>query len=215
MAVVCKQGRCLNHRWRLFCVTNSTTCCFVFPDPKIGMGGPYFPPKAHPVPLSPGRHTAHHMPCVYICTYVSLGDDAVCANFVGFRGSVPLLPHLCPLSVPEGGDMWGIFGKPLKRAIWNTLGLFSQISKSIHIPPPPYVMTCLHMEAKLVKNPKKCQNTQSWHLLNVPERHYMLYYYIIVFLYYICVCVCVYEYDRRNINIFFYRLYLWQRVRVH
>ena len=44
----------------------------------------------------------------------------VCANFVHFRGSQPLLPHLCPLSVPKGGGMWGIFGKRLKRANWNT-----------------------------------------------------------------------------------------------
>ena len=34
---------------------------------------------------------------------ISLGPYAVCANFVRFRGSVPLLPHLCPLSVPEVG----------------------------------------------------------------------------------------------------------------
>ena len=33
---------------------------------------------------------------------ISLGDVAD-ANFLGFRGSVPLLPHLCPLSVPEVG----------------------------------------------------------------------------------------------------------------
>ena len=32
---------------------------------------------------------------------MSLGDDADYANFVGLRGSVPLLPHLCQLSVPE------------------------------------------------------------------------------------------------------------------
>ena len=29
-----------------------------------------------------------------------------------FQGSVPLLPHLCPLSVPLGGGMWGMFRKP-------------------------------------------------------------------------------------------------------
>ena len=36
--------------------------------------------------------------------------------------SVPLLPHLCLLSAlwGGGGGMWGIFGKLLKRAIWNT-----------------------------------------------------------------------------------------------
>ena len=30
------------------------------------------------------------------------------------------VPAECPKG---GGGMWGIFGKPLKRAIWNTLGL--------------------------------------------------------------------------------------------
>ena len=32
---------------------------------------------------------------------MSLGDVENCANSLGFRGLVPLLPHLCPLSVPE------------------------------------------------------------------------------------------------------------------
>ena len=41
---------------------------------------------------------------------ISLGDYAVCANFVGFRGSVPLLPHLCPLSVPKVG-LCGVFSE--------------------------------------------------------------------------------------------------------
>ena len=34
---------------------------------------------------------------------ISLGDDAVPANFVGFRGFRTLLPHFCQLSVPEVG----------------------------------------------------------------------------------------------------------------
>ena len=34
---------------------------------------------------------------------ISLGDRADYANFVGFGGLVPLLPHLCQLSVPEVG----------------------------------------------------------------------------------------------------------------
>ena len=44
---------------------------------------------------------------------------------------MPLLPHLFPLSVPlggGGGGMWGIFGKPLKRAIWNTPGLHAVLT---------------------------------------------------------------------------------------
>ena len=34
---------------------------------------------------------------------ISLGDGGEHANFLGFRGSVPLLPHLCQLSVREVG----------------------------------------------------------------------------------------------------------------
>ena len=52
--------------------------------------------------------------------HISLGDGEEYANTERFQGSPRLLPRLCPLSVPKGGGMWGIFGKPLKRAIWNT-----------------------------------------------------------------------------------------------
>ena len=57
---------------------------------------------------------------------ISLRDTAFRANTERFQELVPenaLLPHLCPLSVPKGGGMWGILGKPFKRAIWNSLGL--------------------------------------------------------------------------------------------
>ena len=47
-----------------------------------------------------------------------------------------------------------------------------QISKSIHIPPPPPpVTTCLHAEAKVAETTEKCQNPQSWKVMNVPERN--------------------------------------------
>ena len=39
--------------------------------------------------------------CVHVC--ISLWDVTFHANTERFRGSVPLLPHLCPLSVPEVG----------------------------------------------------------------------------------------------------------------
>ena len=39
----------------------------------------------------------------HIFLAISLGDAADYANFLGFWGSVLLLPHLCPLSVPEVG----------------------------------------------------------------------------------------------------------------
>ena len=51
---------------------------------------------------------------------ISLWDTAFGANTERFQGFLPLLPHLCPLSVPKGGGMWGIFGKPFKRAILNS-----------------------------------------------------------------------------------------------
>ena len=41
--------------------------------------------------------------CVVGCCCISLGDGTEPANFVGFQGSVPLLPHLCQLSVQEVG----------------------------------------------------------------------------------------------------------------
>ena len=34
------------------------------------------------------------------------------------------MPTVCPV----GGGIWGIFGKPLKRAIWNTLGLHAALT---------------------------------------------------------------------------------------
>ena len=40
---------------------------------------------------------------MYWLQYISLGDDAVPANFLGFRGLATLLPHFCQLSVPEVG----------------------------------------------------------------------------------------------------------------
>ena len=34
-----------------------------------------------------------------------------------------IVASFVPAECPKGGGMWGMFGKPLKRAIWNTLGL--------------------------------------------------------------------------------------------
>ena len=36
---------------------------------------------------------------------------------------------------------------------------------------PPQVTTCLHTEAKVVESAEKCQNPESWQVLNVPERY--------------------------------------------
>ena len=47
---------------------------------------------------------------IYCLCTGSLGIVADCANFVRFRGSKPLLPHLCPLSVPEVG-VYGVYSE--------------------------------------------------------------------------------------------------------
>ena len=47
------------------------------------------------------EHTGHVSATVGVS--ISLGDDAVPANFLGFRGLATLLPHFCQLSVPEVG----------------------------------------------------------------------------------------------------------------
>ena len=42
--------------------------------------------------------------------------------------------------------------------------------KKYHIP-PPQVTTRLHIGAKVVEIAEKCQNPQSWQVMNVPERY--------------------------------------------
>ena len=69
---------------------------------------------------------------------ISLGHGGFCTNSVVFLWSSPLLPNFCPLCVPwGGGGIWGIFGKRLKKAIWNTLGLHAVLT------------TCLRFSAVL------------------------------------------------------------------
>ena len=58
----------------------------------------------------------------YLVPIISLWDTGFPANTERFQGLVRLSPHLCPLSVPKGGGMWGIFGKPLKRAFRRCMG---------------------------------------------------------------------------------------------
>ena len=38
----------------------------------------------------------------------------------GFLVVAVIVALFVPTECPVGGGMWGIFGKPLKRAIWNT-----------------------------------------------------------------------------------------------
>ena len=48
--------------------------------------------------------------------------------FGGFSVVVVIVALFVPDVCPVGGGMWGIFGKPLKRAIWNTLGLHAVLT---------------------------------------------------------------------------------------
>ena len=48
---------------------------------------------------------------------------------------------------------------------------FSCRFQKVYTYPPPQVTTCLHMEAKVVEIAEKCQNPESWHIMNIPERH--------------------------------------------
>ena len=50
---------------------------------------------------------------------------------------------------------------------------FSQRFQKVYAypPHPPQATTCLHTEAKLVESAEKCQNPQSWQVMDVPERY--------------------------------------------
>ena len=58
---------------------------------------------------------------------ISLGDVQNCANTVGFRGLVPVFPHLCPLSVPEVGYV-GYIRKALEKGYLEHRGLHAVLT---------------------------------------------------------------------------------------
>ena len=86
---------------------------------SIDRGGTHYSlPNASKLPNA-------HLPKLNVyAPQISLRDGIICANGVGFQGSVSLLPQLSPLRVPYVG----IFGKPLKRGIWNTAGRHSVLA---------------------------------------------------------------------------------------
>ena len=59
---------------------------------------------------------------VWGCFYFSRGRTGICQHGA-FSGMAVIVASFVPAECPVGRGMWGIFGKPLKRAIWNTLGL--------------------------------------------------------------------------------------------
>ena len=52
-----------------------------------------------------------------------LGDGGIYSNTERFAGIGATVASFVSTECPIGRGMWGTIGKPLKRAIWNTLGL--------------------------------------------------------------------------------------------
>ena len=59
--------------------------------------------------------------------HISLGHHIFCQHGA-FSGVGAFVASFVPAGCPKGGGMWGIFGKPLKWAIWNTLGLHALLT---------------------------------------------------------------------------------------
>ena len=78
------------------------------------------------------QHTAPiqivvHWVCVYTFQNISLGRAVSCQHGA-FSGVGAFVVSFVPAECPVGGGMWGIFGKPLKRAIRNTPGLHAVLT---------------------------------------------------------------------------------------
>ena len=88
------------------------------------------PPLRTPLNVGPGGERVGMTPG---CVALYSGQRQVASRHLSlhFPGTLSLhRRYLCPMCVPlgGGGGMWGIFGKPLKRAIWNTLGLHAVLT---------------------------------------------------------------------------------------
>ena len=55
----------------------------------------------------------------HMCSHISQGHLEL-RQLGGFSGFGAIVPSFLPTECSGGGGMWGIFGKDLKRAIWNT-----------------------------------------------------------------------------------------------
>ena len=60
-------------------------------------------------------------------SHISLGRAVSCQHGA-FSGVGAFVVSFVPAECPVGGGMWGIFGKPLKRAIRNTPGLHAVLT---------------------------------------------------------------------------------------
>ena len=54
-----------------------------------------------------------------VWTHISLGHRVWCQHGA-FSGVGAFVASFVPAECPRGGGMWSIFGKPFKRAIWNS-----------------------------------------------------------------------------------------------
>ena len=60
---------------------------------------------------------------------------AICSSQHGaFSGVGARVASFVPAVCPVVGGMWGRFGKPLKKAIWNTLGLHAVLTVCLRFP---------------------------------------------------------------------------------
>ena len=75
-------------------------------------------------PVAPPRYFLIWRLSFFLGFRISLRDVGFHANTEGFQGSVPLLPHLCPLSVLKrgGGGGMGYIWKALEKGFSEMYG---------------------------------------------------------------------------------------------
>ena len=91
-------------------------------------------------------------------------------QFGGFLVVAVIVALFVPTECPVGGGMWGIFGKPLKRAIWNTLGLHAVLttcSRFSSVWDRP-----VFLAASFVNRQLPCPHTNSLHGLQLSLMHH-------------------------------------------
>ena len=82
-----------------------------------------------PTRLQRHTHEHHLITLALLCQHqnISRGRRVLC-HFCGFSGVGAVVASFVPTECSGGRGMWGTFGKPLKRAIWNTLGLHAVLT---------------------------------------------------------------------------------------